>query len=86
MYTETKLTLEEQLKVAGDKSTFATWEELVDACKLVSGTRPRMYGYLEDVGQITKITSQQRLDEYTGRLGFAWFCHTTLADLIKPAH
>ena len=51
-----------------------------------SGSRPRIYAYLErgeSAGQIVKLASLYYLEKYDGDIGFAWTSENTLADLIE---
>ena len=50
--------------------------------------RPRIYGELttgESAGQIVRLPSLQRLDQYAADLGPIWVSDTTIADIIGRA-
>lgn len=89
VYATTALTPAEQAKVPAGAYTPLLWAELEKALSLPSGSRPRIYGYLEPTedrgGEIVAIRSQYYLDEYAGRLSFAWLSGTTIADLVRAA-
>lgn len=53
-----------------------------------SGSRPRIYAYLErgeSGGQIVSLKSLYDLERYEGLLGFAWTSANTIADIVSPA-
>ena len=53
-----------------------------------SGSRPRIYAYLERgeyAGQIVKLSSLYYLEKYEGDIGFAWTSANSLEDLTQPA-
>ena len=80
-YIPSALTPDEQAKVPTPGFQMLSWDEIPG----VIDAGIRVYGYLEDVGQITRIPSRYRLEEYEGRLSFAWSSSTTLSDLIRKA-
>lgn len=86
-YVSTKLSPAEQAKVPRSNYVPLTWDELEEAMSLESGSRPRVYGYLEGEphGCIVSIKSQYHVDKYRGELSFAWMSGTTIADLISRA-
>ena len=53
-----------------------------------SGSRPRIYAYVERghyAGQIAMLTSVTTYESFGDDLGFAWVSGTTMADLVSQA-
>lgn len=53
-----------------------------------SGSRPRIYAYLERgefAGQIVRLNSLYNLEQHDGNIGFAWTSANTIADIIHKA-
>lgn len=53
-----------------------------------SGSRPRIYAYLErgeSAGQSVKLASLYHLEQYETLIGFAWTSTIAIADLVRPA-
>jgi hypothetical protein len=90
MYTEfhTDLTVEQASRIPAGR--FGMIDAHTTACALnaPSGSRPRIYAYIERgeyAGQIVALRSLHNLEQHETNIGFAWTSDNTLADIIGRA-
>lgn len=90
MYTPftTALSDTEREKVPNGNFGFVDVHTVARALNAPSGSRPRIYAYLErgeSAGQIIALRSLYDLERYETLIGFAWTSANTIADIIRPA-
>ena len=84
----TELPPETVAKISAGKYALIDAHTTERALNALSGSRSRIYAYLErgeSAGQIVKLASLYYLGKYDGDIGFAWTSDNTIADLIQPA-
>lgn len=84
----TEMSADEMAQVPAGPHSFITYAQAFDALGAPSGSRPRIYGYLErgeSAGQIVKLASQYYLEMHGPNLGFAWVSDSTIADFIRAS-
>ena len=88
MEFHTDLTAEQVSRIpAGNYGMFDV-HTTARALNAPSGSRPRIYAYLErgeSAGQIVSLKSLYDLERYEGLLGFAWTSANTIADIVSRA-
>lgn len=85
---QTDLTVEQASRVPAGNFGMIDVHTAARALNAPSGSRPRIYAYLErgeSAGQIISLKSLYDLERYDGLLGFAWTSANTVADIIRPA-
>lgn len=85
---ETALSPEEVAKVPAGKYGLVDAHTVARALNAPSGSRPRIYAYLERgefAGQIVALRSLENLERHDGNIGFAWTSANTIADIIRKA-
>lgn len=89
-YTQfsTALTVEQASRVPVGECALVDVHTVARALNAPSGSRPRIYAYLErgeSAGQIVALRSLHYLEQYDGLLGFAWTSSNTITDMIRKA-
>ena len=84
----TALTVEQASRVPAGKYGMVDVHTVARALNAPSGSRPRIFAYLERGkcgGQIVALRSLYDLERFDGLLGFAWTSGNTIADMIREA-
>lgn len=88
MEFHTDLTAEQVSRVPAGNYGMIDVHTTARALNAPSGSRPRIYAYLErgeSAGQIVRLNSLYDLERYEGLLGFAWTSANTIADIVSQA-
>jgi len=88
MQFSTDLTAEQASRVPAGKYGMIDVHTVARALNAPSGSRPRIYAYLERGecgGQIVALRSLYDLERFDGLLGFAWTSGNTIANIIREA-
>jgi len=84
----TALTVEQASRVPAGQYALVDVHTVAQALNAPSGSRPRIFAYLErgeSAGQIVRLNSLHHLERFDGLLGFAWTSSNTIADIIGKA-
>lgn len=82
------LTAEELASIPRGKWGNVDVHTVARALNAPSGSRPRIYAYIERgefAGQIVSLKSLYDLERFDGLIGFAWTSENTIADIIRKA-
>jgi hypothetical protein len=85
----TTLTVEQASRIPIGQHGYVDVHTVARALNAPSGSRPRIYAYLErgdSAGQIVRLNSLHYLEQYDGLIGFAWTSSNTIADIISRAN